>query len=128
MQWWLIAYLPLGSAYTYEVFQGTQAQAQAKASLAVNGKVLGPYPSQAAAVAAEKTQPTNPNATPVINLPSVPGIAGVQQIGTFFGSLGQANTWIRVGEVILGLILIAVGVARLTHAVPAITKVAEAVA
>jgi hypothetical protein len=33
--------------------------------------------------------------------------------GTFLGPLFQANLWIRVGEVVLGLILIAVGVVRL---------------
>lgn len=45
----------------------------------------------------------------------------------FLGQLGQAHTWIRVGEVVLGLILIAVGVAELTHAVPIATKIAKVV-
>ena len=38
--------------------------------------------------------------------------------------LFQANLWIRVGEVVLGLILIAVGVAKMTNAIPAATKIA----
>lgn len=41
------------------------------------------------------------------------------------GPLFQANIWIRVGEVLLGVVLIAAGVARLTHAIPIATKVAQ---
>lgn len=44
------------------------------------------------------------------------------------GALFQANIWIRVGQVAIGLILIAVGVAKLTNAVPAATKIARMVA
>lgn len=54
-------------------------------------------------------------------------VPGLSQIGTFFSDLSQASTWIRVGQVLAGLILIAVGVARITHAVPIATKVAKAV-
>jgi len=42
-----------------------------------------------------------------------------------FSALFQANIWLRVGEVALGIILIAVGVARLTNAVPIATKIAR---
>jgi len=52
-------------------------------------------------------------------------IPGVAQIGDFFSALGQANTWIRVGEAVLGLILLAVGISKLTNAVPIATKVAS---
>ena len=39
--------------------------------------------------------------------------------------LFQANIWIRVAEVALGLILISIGVAHLTKAVPIATKIAK---
>jgi hypothetical protein len=55
-------------------------------------------------------------------------IPGLSQIGSFFGALAQGNTWIRVAEGLLGIILIAVGLARITHAVPIATKIAGAVA
>lgn len=42
--------------------------------------------------------------------------------------LFQGNIWIRVAEVALGVVLIAVGVARLTNALPVATKIAKAVA
>ncbi|MGH3223573.1 MAG: hypothetical protein ACRDPY_33635 [Streptosporangiaceae bacterium] len=58
------------------------------------------------------------------NPPSNP-LSGVAAIGDFFSKLGQPNTWIRVGEVALGLILLAVGVARITGAVPLATKIAK---
>jgi hypothetical protein len=38
--------------------------------------------------------------------------------------LFQAHIWLRVGEVVLGLLLLAVGVAKLTNAVPIATKIA----
>lgn len=44
---------------------------------------------------------------------SIPGIA---QIGDFFGRLTEGNTWIRVGEVILGVFLIMSGVMKLSGA------------
>lgn len=43
------------------------------------------------------------------------------------GGLFQANLWLRVAEVGLGLLLVAVGVAKLTNAVPAATKIATSV-
>jgi Lysozyme like domain len=42
--------------------------------------------------------------------------------------LFQANIWLRVAEVTLGLVLVAVGIAKLTNAVPAATKVAAMLA
>jgi hypothetical protein len=45
-----------------------------------------------------------------------------------FGAIFQAHIWVRVAEVALGLILIAVGLARLTDAVPAATKIAAKLA
>lgn len=46
----------------------------------------------------------------------------------FLGVLENGNTWLRIAEGILGVVLIAVGLARLTHAVPIATKIAGAVA
>lgn len=53
--------------------------------------------------------------------------SGLGAVGEFVKGLGQASTWLRVGEGVLGLVLIAVGVARLTHAVPVATSIAKAV-
>lgn len=57
---------------------------------------------------------------------AVQSAAGATGISGFLSRLTQASTWIRVGEVLLGLILIAVGLARLTSAVPVATRVARA--
>ena len=54
-------------------------------------------------------------------------LTGLAAIGDFFSRLSQANTWLRLGEGILGIMLIAVGVARMTRAVPAATRIAKAV-
>jgi hypothetical protein len=94
---------------------------QAGQSIIVNGqpmsKLYGPYSTQSAAESqASQQQVTLPNAIP-----------GLAQIGDFFGTLTQASTWERVGQVVLGAILIAVGIARLTDAVPAATQIAKTV-
>ena len=41
--------------------------------------------------------------------------------------LFQANIWLRVAEVGIGILLVAVGVAKLTNAIPAATKIAKTV-
>lgn len=41
--------------------------------------------------------------------------------------LFQANIWLRVAEVGIGVLLLAVGIAKLTNAIPAATKLAGAV-
>jgi hypothetical protein len=43
---------------------------------------------------------------------------------TFLGALTDPHTWLRIAEVILGLVLIGVGIAKLTNAVPIATKTA----
>lgn len=55
-------------------------------------------------------------------------LSGLAAIGDFFGRLSQGATWIRVAEGLLGIVLIAIGLARITHAVPIATKIAGAVA
>jgi hypothetical protein len=56
------------------------------------------------------------------------GLGGLDAIGAFFSNLGQASTWVRVGQVALGLILIAVGAARITHAPNIISTAVKAAA
>lgn len=78
----------------------------------------GPFATEAQAKAAQNPQPA-PNPVDVAKraLRSANPLAG----------LFQANIWERVALVGLGIILIAVGVAQLTHAVPLATKIATAV-
>lgn len=54
-------------------------------------------------------------------------LAPLTAIGDFFGRLTEGNTWIRIGEGLLGVLLIAVGIAHMTNAVPAATKIAKMV-
>lgn len=51
----------------------------------------------------------------------------LKDIAGFFDDLTSGNLWLRIGQVVVGLILIAVGVAELTHAVPIATHVARTV-
>lgn len=130
-QWWVInTSPPSGTPTVYTVMEGTQAQAEA-----YGGGIAGPY-SQARADQVAASRPQNASAPgPFPGTSISPGggittsnpLSGLASVGDFFSRLGQANTWIRVGEVVLGLVLLAVGVARITHAVPAATKIAKTV-
>ncbi len=84
----------------------------------------GPYATQAAAQAELTSLGAAQHAkqTTTVSGP----LSGIAAVGDFFQRLTQANTWERIGEVVLGLILIAVGVAHITHAVPVATTVAKA--
>jgi hypothetical protein len=86
-------------------------------------KWKGPFATEAQAQAAQnpKPSPEGPGALVNAAADSVPGVASV---GDFLHRLTEGSTWIRVGEVLLGLVLIAIGVARITHAVPIATKIA----
>lgn len=44
----------------------------------------------------------------------IPGASAVETVGQFLGKLGEPSLWLRVGEFVLGLALIAVGLAKLT--------------
>lgn len=58
---------------------------------------------------------------------SATGLAGLSQIGAFFSTLTQAATWERIAEVLLGIVLISVGLAHMTKAVPIATAIASRV-
>lgn len=40
---------------------------------------------------------------------STPNLGGLAAVGDFFNRLTQANTWLRVGEVVAGLLLVYIG-------------------
>lgn len=113
--------LNTGSGTTYTVKQLTTATQVENAETAN----LPLYPTKAAAQAAADT--TNSANTPSTG-PSSNPLAGLAAIGEFFGNLANANTWVRVGEAVLGLILLAVGVARITHAQNVISTAVKAAA
>jgi hypothetical protein len=54
-------------------------------------------------------------------------LSGIAAVGDFFSRLTNPNTWLRIGEVLLGIVLIAVGLAKMTHAVPIATAIAAKV-
>jgi hypothetical protein len=90
-------------------------QAQQKA-----GKLKGPAPTTSSATA-------NANAEQDV-AKTVPGGRALDAISNFLGDLTQSSTWLRIAEGILGVVLIAVGIARITNAVPIATKIARTVA
>jgi hypothetical protein len=88
----------------------------------------GPYATEALAIAHKGVagapgQTSEPITQQVGNAAgTVTGTAGVTD---FLSRLSSANTWERVAMVALGMLLIAIGVAHITHAVPIATKVAK---
>jgi hypothetical protein len=53
-----------------------------------------------------------------VTTPASSPLAGLANIGAFFDKLGEASTWIRVAEVLLGAALILTGVAKLISGTP----------
>jgi len=124
-QWWVVNKIsrpggPRGPQQTNYVIE--QA-----ASRPIN-TVAGPYATKAAAQAwqtSANTAGNSPGSAIGGAADAAANATGLSAVGDFFGRLGQANTWIRVAEVILGVVLLAVGIARITHAVPAATRIAR---
>jgi hypothetical protein len=54
-------------------------------------------------------------------------LTGVDAIGAFFNSLGEASTWIRVAKVLVGGVLLLVGLAHMTGADNAVASAARKV-
>lgn len=52
-------------------------------------------------------------------------VTAAQEAGAIFKVFQSGALWMRAGEIILGLLLIAVGVAKMTGAVPVATKIAS---
>lgn len=93
--------------------------------------VAGPYATKAEAQAwqtSANTAGNSPGSAIGGTASAIGNATGLTAIGDFFSRLTQANTWLRAGEVVLGLVLIAVGIARITNAVPLATKIAGAAA
>ena len=127
VQWWVIPTTYTNSSgqpgASYIVVSGTSAQIQAKYGSVPN--VLGPYATKADAQAAAQGAVSSGKIgvqKPVNKIPNP-----VSGLGSFLARLSQASTWLRVAEVLLGVVLLAVGVARITNAVPIATKIAGAV-
>jgi len=75
--------------------------------------LAGPFNTKAEAVAYKNTIGTQD-----LHLPNP--LHGLEAVGDFFNRLSQGQTWVRVGEVALGGILVYAGIRALTHGSPAV--------
>lgn len=129
-QWWNI--WTLASAQAEEIVPHT-IQSATKPVQGGNSQwgqiytVAGPYATKAdAQKAIGRFHGPPPGSTGAGGAPKNV-LQGLAAIGDFFQRLTQANTWIRAGEILLGLVFFAAGLARITHAVPIATRIATAV-
>lgn len=118
--WWAIAETSFGNQPTWIYFQGTQAEADAKAKTVVEvsttNAVNGPYATKADAQAAVKggqiTAPSAGNADPA------PAAAATftdtaHALAAFYDKLTDGKMWRSLGWLALGLVLMIAGVALL---------------
>jgi NADH dehydrogenase FAD-containing subunit len=120
------SFLTGGGHGTYQVVFAAGQQAQQYIS---NGFPHYPTKAEAQQEAQTLTAQAKASQTGVGNTPSkaVPNpLGGLAAIGDFFGRLTEASTWIRIGEAVLGLILIAIGLARITGTANAVASIAKA--
>lgn len=85
----------------------------------------GPFQTRAAADAYKNAIGTGaiapPPGTPIVGGVHLPNpLSGVDAIGDFFSRLTEPQTWTRVGEVLLGGILVYVGVRALSQGSPTV--------
>lgn len=124
--WWVIhlqngdiVNFALGAAGGPEGGLGTELATVTQSATKPTGYISGPYPTQAAAQKAAVTY--NNSQAKSFNQP-------VTTVSEFLSRLTQASTWLRVLEVVLGVVVLAVGMARITNAVPVVTKIARTAA
>jgi hypothetical protein len=95
----------------------------------------GPYPTQAQANTALQAltgvintpEPLIPGTK--IQVPSIPNpLSGIAAVGDFFQRLTQASTWLRIFEIVIGVVLVGVGIASMTKTVPLATGIAKVMA
>jgi hypothetical protein len=136
-------FLPISGDPQVKSYNATDS-ATLEAGQPVNGyyKVAGPFATQASAAeyivsqqvlaSAQGIANTHPPflARVVQDVKSAVGspLKGIEAVGDFFQRLTQASTWLRIFEVGIGIILVAVGIASLTKAVPIATGIAKVVA
>src|SRR5215469_7410918 len=132
MSCWVGAYIEAGegagsgSGTPYLPFAFCGPSTRAEAEKQAGAKLLaGPFATQQDAQDWANAYEKNPNTLhagsglspstgtvkgdrPPAGLPT-----GLAAIGDFFARLTEGNTWIRIGEALLGIVLMAVGVARL---------------
>jgi hypothetical protein len=120
---WFLGPPVLGGANQYQV---AEAVNQAQATKLQGEGYKGPYATKALAQSAANAATSTATSTEFN--PSLPNpLSGVDAIGAFFNKLGEANTWIRVGKVIIGGLLLVVGLVHITGADNAIASAARKV-
>ena len=135
--WWVIAYTALGNATRYQYFEGTQAQAQQQANLAVKvggSNITGPYASKAdaeAAVKAGKVNKGDQSTAQQAQSDVSSSLGTLTDIPKYIAAaaewIGNRGNWLRIMKVIIGGGLILMGIHHIS-AVQAVTSTARKVA
>lgn len=133
MAWW-VEQRPSGiprdpGQLAYAIFQAaTRTEAEAHIQYQPGATIVaGPFPTEAAANKwiQDKTGSKDTSLPGQAHAATGPIKNPLPSIGEFISRFENKNLWLRVGEVVLGLLLIAVGVAKLTDKVGIATKVAK---
>lgn len=95
------------SGYRAKGYAAYATQAEAEKTALAGGATAGALGAAGAAAA-----PANPS-------------TGWASVTDFLSRLTQASTWLRVAEVGIGIVLLAIGIARVTRSVPVATKIAK---
>jgi hypothetical protein len=117
--WWVIAETAGVGPGKFIVVSGTAAAIKAKYGIAARG----PYPTQAAAQAAANT---TGGGFPGANIPGNPGSAIKLGLSNLVGNYDLGHILLYVGEFLLGVVLIGVGLAKITGTDNIINKAAKA--
>ena len=117
MPWYAVAVTIPRTGQKQMEYSNSPNKQQAAEAFPGETAVYGPYLSEAAAEKAHPTGSGGTAKTPAGSISTQPSnpLGGIAAVGDFFQRLTQAATWERVGEVLLGGILVYAGVRALTH-------------
>lgn len=114
--WWVIASTSYGGPPSYIYFQGTQAQAQARAGSVteVSGQqnLFGPYDTKAGAEQAVKGKGPDPVTAPTPgggSNPLAPFADTAHALTAFYAVITNGKLWRSLGWLLLGILLMLAG-------------------
>lgn len=119
MQWWILSN---SNTFKFEVVSGNKPTPNSTYPNAI----IGPFSTKAAAEAALQQSGYSIGGLGAAGAGAAAGtsevFSGIDAVGNFFNKLGEPQLWIRIAEVVLGLLLIGVALGKLSGIDAKVTK------
>lgn len=123
MQWWILSN---SNTFKFQIVSGNEP----KPNATYPNAIIGPFATKADAQKALQQSGFSIGGLGAAGAGTAAGgqaiSTGINAVGDFFNKLGEKSLWIRVAEVVLGLMLIGVALGKLSGIDKKITQAANA--